>query len=528
MEVQPGSYTIILRHAIPKTGGGRYWVEGVATAIVPIPPLSLSADQADVRCQAEVEGLVSTLRTAKSETELAGILASAEKKNPECAAQLNETFRDLTVSRLESPVEVRRGEEKKVTVCRSGLADNAARKCWTLTLKAPVGTWNLTYGFTFVPDRNRGYFLDEMKESTSATDASGNTTATEKTFFLIEEERRPSDSDLDLVPSLLYSFTPAGQENRSWRNSFLAGLGYDLETPSVFAGWGWTHYRNVTLTVGLAVHQQTRLRGRYEQGERLEQTVAEDSLVDSVYRPNLFLGIAFRFDSAPFAAKKSKAEDDNDDTQPKDTTTPASPAKPASPTSKPTSSRSASASCSDVLPVAELQNKVVAAAQNKNLVTLVRHGADCAPSDTSCKGFAGDSDCKGMDRILSLKGSQQALNVRSLLTDLGAWATPVASPACRTQQMANAMSGLQIAARFAALDDGSILDGCRETISQVVSKALEDDSNHVMVTHSNCIAALASSIESITDEDHGMMVFFSEGESGKPELLGCAWPTSAD
>jgi hypothetical protein len=80
----------------------------------------------------------------------------------------------------------------------------------------------------------------------------------------------------------------------------------------VLAGAAWTFNDNLILTFGVAIHQQTRLLGKYSKepddpGNLVGEALEPGQLVESTYGPNLYLGVAFRFDTNSDPFKRSVA-----------------------------------------------------------------------------------------------------------------------------------------------------------------------------------------------------------------------------
>lgn len=202
------------------------------------------------------------LRDAASEAEVDLILESSGLECP------------LTTSIHSVGLKVGRNEELVITIVRV----EPSPKTWVLTFTTGRdGKWYTTYGFTFLPNRDKRYFARPEEEG----------------FSIAEEKDR---EDLDFRPSILFHY----QLPRTHNHSLVAGLGYDLENIALFGGYGYTFNSNVTLTAGLAIHEKTELVGRYEVGDPLAEAIDSAQLVSKTFAPNFYLGISFRFGSNVF------------------------------------------------------------------------------------------------------------------------------------------------------------------------------------------------------------------------------------
>lgn len=153
----------------------------------------------------------------------------------------------------------------------------------------PDGKWQLGYGFLFLPGRDREYY--SMKD----TEGSG-----------YHIRRKDSNGGLTFAPALIWSWSP-NQRNCFGRDvadgftcSFAAGIAADSSSPILFGGLQATYHQNIGFNLGVAIHQQKRLAGEYHNGDPLTEAIQSDTLNHSVYRPNLYFGISFRFDKSPF------------------------------------------------------------------------------------------------------------------------------------------------------------------------------------------------------------------------------------
>ena len=165
------------------------------------------------------------------------------------------------------------GQELVVTVERQG-------RTWEFILSTGArGEWRTFYGFNFMPNGDEDYF--------TAQDPS------DPTSFTIT--RKADREELDFAPSVIFSWKPASQVGKTWGHGLAMGLGFDLNNPIVFGGYGATYNENVTLTAGLVFHKQLRLDGRFEEGQTISENLDSNNLTIETYALNYYVGIGFRF-----------------------------------------------------------------------------------------------------------------------------------------------------------------------------------------------------------------------------------------
>ncbi len=78
------------------------------------------------------------------------------------------------------------------------------------------------------------------------------------------------------------------------------GLGYDLSAPTVFLGASVLYRTNLQVVAGVVMNRQRRLRGEYQAGDVLKESLDLDQLTEKTYRPNVFFGVALRLGKSPF------------------------------------------------------------------------------------------------------------------------------------------------------------------------------------------------------------------------------------
>jgi len=148
------------------------------------------------------------------------------------------------------------------------------------------GKWQLGYGFLFMPGHDKEYV----------------SRAADSGFVIARKSNRNA---LTFAPGLIWSWYPNPSRTSScvfggFRCGFAAGIAADSSSPILFAGVQGTYHQNISFNLGVAVHQEKRLAGEYHEGQSLTESIDSDTLNKSVYRPNLYFGVSFRFDKSPF------------------------------------------------------------------------------------------------------------------------------------------------------------------------------------------------------------------------------------
>lgn len=169
-------------------------------------------------------------------------------------------------------------------------------KVWTFVFKYPSGKWLIYYGLCFVSKRLRGYdqyFLRESEE-----DSQGG--------FLLIKEPEPKLLDLEYIPTIFFTWMPLNRMSKSISHGFSGGLGTDMKSPTVFIGYSVVINHNIGINFGILFHKQYQLKPKYSETEPMivNSILSFEDLHRSVYRPNVCIGISFRFGSNPFTEVK--------------------------------------------------------------------------------------------------------------------------------------------------------------------------------------------------------------------------------
>jgi hypothetical protein len=229
--------------------------------------------------EAEVRSAVATvepmLRTTECSAESGHEWADALFRT--VAARLGETRRTYRIAGLSG------GDALVVRVVRLGTGT-----LWTKRFSTPArGEWQTTYGFAFPVT------TWEFGSTPYVAEAAG-----DSTYVITEGANRHW---LDFAPTIFFQWLPSSALRSDVVRGPTVGLGFDLQAPALFGGYGWTYNQNISLNVGVALHQQRVLLGRYEAGDTIRENLTPDQLHESLYRIAPFLAVSIRALSNPFA-----------------------------------------------------------------------------------------------------------------------------------------------------------------------------------------------------------------------------------
>ena len=225
-------------------------------------------------CTPTLRDLITQLRAAADESEVRDVAVLATQTAGQCKTEIEATIQELT-QRWIAGTTPAPGREHKVEIKVVGTGSPA--KEWVLILThASEGEWRVSYGITFVNNQDKRYFTEVVPDQAGK-------------FQIVKQADREK---ADFIPSIFFSW----HGNRR-RLGPAFGLGYDLESPSLFLGLGWKYRQNVMITGGLALHGRQDLKGRYDPNDVIGENLGEDQLTEPSFVPNIYLGAGFRFGS---------------------------------------------------------------------------------------------------------------------------------------------------------------------------------------------------------------------------------------
>lgn len=259
----------------------------------------IASFKAATPCGTAVADLQAAVDAATTEQAVKAAFLKSVANNKSCEKDLKKVVQQCVEYTLQ------RGEELVVEVKRTG-ATSEDKKDWSFILTTgPKGRWLTYYGFSFLRNRDRSFFLEPKTAPASQSGDSKADPDEAKTTYTIREKTRQGGYTNE--PSIVFSYVPAMFQFSSYVPALSAGLGVDLDNPIVFAGFSFLVGDNVNLFIGGAVHRETRLDGQFKVGGEVTENLTSDKLTEKVFQANLIFGVGFRFNSNPF--KKSTGTD---------------------------------------------------------------------------------------------------------------------------------------------------------------------------------------------------------------------------
>lgn len=180
-----------------------------------------------------------------------------------------------------------KGEKLTIKLSRDNIV-------WTFVFKYPSGKWLIYYGLCLVSQRLSKYDHYFVSESEDPA----------QNAFLLIQEPKPDYLDLEYIPTVFFTWMPTHRMSKSINHGITGGLGTDMKSPTFYIGYGIVFNYNIGINLGVIFHKQYQLKPQYSEMGTDPKTVngilSFDDLHRSVYRPNVSIGISFRFGSNPF------------------------------------------------------------------------------------------------------------------------------------------------------------------------------------------------------------------------------------
>lgn len=292
--VSPGTYTLRIINLVPRFV---YSIQTVQRTL-PVAPLPLVV-AANPQCNApRTVDLLRRLSQVQSEEEVAEILPGlavaardeAIQATPACATLAAQTTSQISRAEYTHPdvIRLRRGDILTVTVTRSG--GGGSTRVWTDSFATEAtGEWQVSYGFTFP-------FLKALIESPRYFSGEA-----DDTTYVITRER--STRYVDAIPTVYYSYIHSGRGilgSGLDLNLITAGLGLDIDEPTLALGTGLIWRKNLFVTGGLAARREQVLSGKFEEGQVVREILTDAELYESEFRIRPFVSVSLRFDRSPF------------------------------------------------------------------------------------------------------------------------------------------------------------------------------------------------------------------------------------
>lgn len=279
------SFRLLIRNRLPQFD---YRVSKRAEVLA-IPELTLPDELAtrsgNTFCDIVENAVDDTLNALDNEdaipAAMAGLRTRASQCDDDAKARLESAILN-TVYLDEGEVVVESGQEFVVNVSRPG-------RSWEYRLSAGArGEWRTFYGFNFFPNQDEKYVSRQDNINPGE--------------YVVT--RQSDDAELDFAPSVFFTWMPSSRLGKSWAHGFGAGLGFDLDNPIVFGGYAATFNENIMLTTGMVFHKQSRLSGRYFEGQTILENLDDEQLSQQTFDANFYIGVGFRFGASPFGGSE--------------------------------------------------------------------------------------------------------------------------------------------------------------------------------------------------------------------------------
>jgi hypothetical protein len=141
--------------------------------------------------------------------------------------------------------------------------------------------WGFSYGFAFpIMFSNDDYYYVRNIDSIANK---------------FEIKKRRDNQYIRFIPSLFLHWNPDLADGIEWSYSVTGGVGFNLESPIVFAGGSVIYHNKLNFNFGLVVHTVSKLNGKYSTGDLVNDILDFWQLHEEHYRMNPFMGVSFKF-----------------------------------------------------------------------------------------------------------------------------------------------------------------------------------------------------------------------------------------
>lgn len=296
--VSPDRYTVEVISKVPKY----VYTVTVSQHAIRIPSLDPASTKSGaimaLSCNL-LDSAIAKLKRASAEAEVPDLVAAIEAASPgrpECQDRRSYALASTTY-RTPAIYNVSAGTYLQVDVARHDSAGGSP-KSWTMIYTTgPAGEWSPTYGFAFPilsGIAKHGIWADQ--QTYFAKDAGGGK-------FVVTRDARAHR--LAMVPVILFNFLPEIPQGGSL--GFTGGLGLDPSDPTALGGISLAYWSNLQFSFGLSAHRESRLLGKYVEGDTVTTNLSTDQLHDQDWRLRPFFSLSFRFSGNPFKATPAPA-----------------------------------------------------------------------------------------------------------------------------------------------------------------------------------------------------------------------------
>jgi hypothetical protein len=292
---------------------------------VDVPPISIAGDSSMLTDSlSDFDKAYDALKNATDEGEVPDLIKKLEKEigklnAQEFPAQIQKgrQLLEATTSSKSLQFGLRNNQEITVTVTRTSKTDKGKDTTiqWMRTFKTPEKSpWSIMYGFTFTPN-----LMNPVMQYFSEGDTATNT------YTITPLHNRNNYFFKNLSPTLMITWTPMSRyrfNSGFWRAlvsnhfsqlGFTAGLTMNFATEtanvSVLAAPSLVIAKNVSLSFGACLTQKSVLKGKYTEGQRIQENLDFDQLHEKQFMGEWFISLAIRFEKSPFEKKETDSKD---------------------------------------------------------------------------------------------------------------------------------------------------------------------------------------------------------------------------
>lgn len=244
---------------------------------------AVKCDSVSTATNAAIAVFNKTDTEAATRTSVAVLRAAYASEPAICQTWVEEHVISATELTMRLPA-LRRGQTLTLTISTQ-IPGGTTRQWRRAYSTGPRGHWRPVYSFSFI-----GRAINERKYFARQSESE----------FIVTRERNRDWADF--VPSVFFTWTPTDADLGKMNWMWSGGLGFDMRAPVVMIGRSGRYNENIMLSLGVALHGQQVLLGRYNEGDTLSENLTETQLHSPSYRPNPYLSIGFRFGANPFSA----------------------------------------------------------------------------------------------------------------------------------------------------------------------------------------------------------------------------------
>jgi hypothetical protein len=175
---------------------------------------------------------------------------------------------------------VKRGQILKAQISRALGEDAEGMKFAFEGSTGKRGSWQASYGFGMTPNKDRHYYSKDADDDT----------------FVITQKH--DNGGVQPNAAIFYTWQPAKWENSYFSTGVAGGIGVDQNSLVLLFGPHFTFNQNFGIVAGIALHQESRLRGEYEVGQTVSENLTTEALEEKINQTTWFIGVTYHFAEA--------------------------------------------------------------------------------------------------------------------------------------------------------------------------------------------------------------------------------------